>query len=93
MTEAEIETEIGALRARLAQLELAEESRAAQWRKLGVEYKVYGLAFLACGAAFSLLYFWIPTMVPMPMGLAFVMLGMVLVLLVRALQVRPARTR
>jgi hypothetical protein len=92
MTEAEIETELGALRARLAQLELADESRTEQWRQLGIEYKVYGLVFVACGAAFSLSYFWIQITVPMPMGLAFVMLGLLLGLLVRALRVAPARS-
>ena len=35
MTQAEIEAEFGSLRARLSQLEEAQELRTEQWRKLG----------------------------------------------------------
>jgi NADH:ubiquinone oxidoreductase subunit 3 (subunit A) len=93
MTDAEIEMELASLRSRLAQLEQAQESRTAQWRNLAIEYRLYGLAFCLFGVALGLLYFWIPKAVPMPMGLAFAMIGGVLVMMVRALQVAPACPR
>jgi hypothetical protein len=93
MTQAEEETELGSLRARLSQLEQEQEWRKQEWHRLRYAIRGIALGFAITGLVMQLFFLFIGEAKFNPGGFQFILTSIPLVFLAQALGERPTHSR